>query len=269
MEGFRQGTGLKLMVLLVAFAAQACGGVIQTRVQFDTQACVESALRRGGDQPTLTMARDKFRDDCQAGDAAACSQLGVMYEKGLAVEQSIERARDLYSGACDQANTAGCVNYGMLLANGQSLARTDSGSRLPPIDHAIRLFATACRQGNARGCGQLGRVYLVRMGDAARSVPMLRQACSGGQGAACFLLGSQYDHGRLGDDPLAAMSLYEKACAAGDEKGCLHLDLIYAKISTRRSSIRVAVPARARCQPGQSCTARVAQRRVGNQPRRN
>lgn len=268
MEGFRQITRLKLIIVFVALAAQACGGVIQTRVAFDTQACVEHALRRGGDQATLPMARDTFRADCEAGDAAACSQLGVMYEKGLGVEQSTERARDLYSGACDEANTAGCVNYGMLLADGQSLARSDSGSRLRPMDHAVRLFATACRQGDARGCGELGRVYLVRMGDVARSVPMLRQACDGGQGASCFLLGSQYDHGALGDDPLAAMSLYKKACATGDEKGCLHLDLIYAKISTR-PSIRVAVPARAECPSGKPCAGRLAQRRVGKKSWRN
>ena len=266
MEGYRTktlGSKVKLAVamLVAAFAAPACGGSIQTAASYDAQKCVESALRRGGDEATLPMAREKFSEECKSGDASACSTLGVMYEKGLGVEQSISRARELYDGACVAGNTHACVNYGKLIISGHGMSVGAPTSRLSPQEHAIRLFSMACRKDDARGCGELGRL-LVRMGDVSRSTVLLRQGCEGGDGDSCFLLGSQYDNGALGNDVVSAMSFYEKACGKGHEKGCLHLDLIYAKVAGMRSGVAVALSPKGQCRAGQPCSSRVAKVRA-------
>jgi TPR repeat protein len=245
--------------MLLALSLVACGGM-QARAQYDAQACVERALRHGVDAATSEMARAEFKEECSKGDAVACSQLGVMYEKGLAVPASAERARDLYSYACDQGNTSACVNYAKLLAAGHTLAATSSGSRVSSTrDHVSRLLSAACRKGDPRACGELGSHYLLRMGDVASSTPLLRGACDRGHADSCFLLATQYDHGALGDDALAASRYYEKSCAKGHEKGCLHFDLIYAKLAHRRSGLRLAIPSSTRCKAGQSCPERMAQ----------
>jgi len=251
-----------VLAMLVALGAQACGGVVQTRVEYDAQSCVEQALRRGGDAGTIDAARDQFTDGCERGDAAACSQLGVMYEYGLAVAMDVQRAKELYDRACNQGNRGACVNYGKLLAEGAQVATAEEGSRLASVEHGIRVLSQACREGDARGCGELGRLLLTKKHDTASSVVLLRQACEGGHSDSCYLLGSQFDHGEFGNDPVEALAFYQKACGGGHQRGCLHLDLIYAKISARRSSVKVAAPSAVACAPGEACHQRTAQRQT-------
>ncbi|RLB46067.1 MAG: hypothetical protein DRI90_27755, partial [Deltaproteobacteria bacterium] len=88
-------TGIALPILALAAITSlgsACGGIQlmepQIRKTFDSQACVEAALRGNPDGETLADAFDHFNDGCATGDPAACSTLGVIYELGLAAPRN-------------------------------------------------------------------------------------------------------------------------------------------------------------------------------------
>jgi TPR repeat protein len=75
-----------------------------------SQECVDGALRRDPDPTVLVEAAERFDAGCRAGDPAACSLLGVMHDRGLAVVQDSAAARKLYARACSAGNKLGCTH---------------------------------------------------------------------------------------------------------------------------------------------------------------
>jgi TPR repeat protein len=71
---------------------------------------VDKALQRNPDPTILAEAVARFEAGCRAGDPAACSLLGVMHERGLAVRQDSIAARTLYRRACRAGNEIGCAH---------------------------------------------------------------------------------------------------------------------------------------------------------------
>ncbi|MPX00965.1 tetratricopeptide repeat protein [Moraxella catarrhalis] len=59
-----------------------------------------------------------FTKAAHQGDAAAQSNLGVMYDKGHGVRQNKSTAKRYYSQACDNGNQPGCDNYRILNEQG-------------------------------------------------------------------------------------------------------------------------------------------------------
>jgi TPR repeat protein len=94
-------------------AACALGGCALPRVPVidaSMQECVDHALRNGPDPTVLVDAAARFDAGCEAGDPAACSLLGLMRERGLAMRPDLPGARALYQRACRAGNTIGCVH---------------------------------------------------------------------------------------------------------------------------------------------------------------
>src|SRR5262245_60121567 len=92
----------------------------------DPQRCVETAIRRGVVPESEELAH--FERRCAAGDAAACSIIGV-------VSQRSDPARSwyLYGRACHAGNARACANLAQLFERAGS-----SRDALALYDHACR-----------------------------------------------------------------------------------------------------------------------------------
>jgi TPR repeat protein len=126
----------------------------------DPQACVETAIRRGAPPDPEQLAH--FEAQCARGDAAACSILGVMHERG----EDNARAWLLFGGACRSGNARACANLAELLERGHP-----SGT-----SQVVLLYDHACRHDVPQACTKLGRIH--ETGDRRRAVELYEIACS-------------------------------------------------------------------------------------------
>lgn len=123
--------------MLLASQAVACGSAITftNNGSFDQQRCVEEALRR---RPKLSETDDAhvlFRTNCNLGDPAACSALGVMYEVGVGKPTDARHAGKLFTKACLGKNQLGCENLAGLLER----------RAIPATSQRIALLRESCR----------------------------------------------------------------------------------------------------------------------------
>lgn len=169
----------------------------------DPQRCVETAIRRGAPPDAEQLAH--FEAQCARGDAAACSILGVMHERGETSPWNATRAWLLYDGACKQGNARACANLAGMLG---SSAR------------AAELYDYACRHDVPEACTKLGRLR------SDRAAELYEIACSLGDAAGCIELGRLHEGAR---DVRRAAELYQRACVRGELSGCTQLDRLHAR----------------------------------------
>lgn len=174
--------------------------------------------------PGETQDSARKREACEAGNAAACNDLGVIHEAGRGVPQDHGKAATLFERACEGGVFVACRNLGILHLYGRGVPRD--------VDRAFALFDTACSGGSALGCNSLG--YMYRDGvsvalDDARAVALYQSACDGGSSEGCSSLGFMYAEGRaVPRDDAEAARLYDKACQGGSAPGCANLGFAYA-----------------------------------------
>jgi len=161
-------TASLLIAGIASLFASACAtgdlfprNVDPTGAGYDSQACVENALRRQPDAAEVLDAAPVLSAACQEGEAASCSVLGVMYELGRGFPVNAPRALALYGAACEAQNLRACGNLGDLLLE-------DPSSEREPA-RAISLLQKACDGGQARACKRLERA----LGDRAPQAPQL------------------------------------------------------------------------------------------------
>ncbi len=98
-------------LLLTAIGTFGCAGPATIRfIEVGAQECADNALQRNPDRTILNDAVQRFDSGCSIGDPAACSLLGVMFERGLAVRMDLQEARKLYDRACKRGNRLGCYH---------------------------------------------------------------------------------------------------------------------------------------------------------------
>ena len=145
----RVGTAplLRTLVVLSASGATSCAlGVFGDPSGYDSQACVEHALRSHPDAETSADAAVLFRDACAHGDGGGCSALGVIHEVGLAGPKSSALAAVHYRRACELGNRQGCQNL-------EALA--NAAYRSADYATARTLFTRACEAKKGLGCSSL------------------------------------------------------------------------------------------------------------------
>ncbi len=205
--------------------------------------------------------RESYRQACDDGDALACAELGMAFEKGAHVLVTDEqRAGELFEKARDGGVLDGCVGLGYCLSNGRCGVAKDER-------RAGELFEKACDGGNLRGCANLAwcfeRGNCALRKDARSATELYDQACQGGDSAACksltamisseyrdaiktvrdrpgkqhakeclvgrmaacAALGDCFDYGgcEVAKDPQRAVVLYEYACRRGGAAACAAL----------------------------------------------
>ena len=92
-----------------------------------------------------------YRIGCETGDVAGCTDLGYMYERGRGVPQDDAVAVSYYRQGCDGGDSLGCSNLGSMYDGGFGIPEDNA--------EAVRLFGLACDDGMARGCSNLGLMY--------------------------------------------------------------------------------------------------------------
>lgn len=117
MSPLDRGTGSRssplfgLCAIALPLVATGCAaGVFGDPSGYDSQACVEHALRQHPDPETAAQAVTLFGDGCRHGDPGACSALGVAYEVGLTGVVDRRAAAVHYRHACALGNATGCRN---------------------------------------------------------------------------------------------------------------------------------------------------------------
>jgi hypothetical protein len=192
----------------------------------DGWGCAQAAdsFRKGlGGGMDYTQAVALAREGCQASVIESCVVLGILYEKGQAIQPDEQSAARLYRDACGQGNLRGCADLGNLYQLGQGV-KQDYGQ-------AQSFFQKACDGGEMVGCSNLGILDAEGLGGAKDLVAALgfyRKACSGAEMAGCYNLGVLYEEGdSVAKDGAQAVAFFRKACDGGEMRACNKLGLMY------------------------------------------
>jgi hypothetical protein len=168
----REGTGVaKDPAKAASLGQRACDKDVTTGCR------VAAAAKVGSDRGTAITLLDKA---CQAGDGAACVELGVakLGDKKLAGDAQYAFRRACYGGG----EFEGCAWLGTLHAEGKG------GMSVNP-KLAASFFEKGCKEGSMRACDGLGD--LLKTGgkgvpkDAAHAKELHAKACTGGYETAC------------------------------------------------------------------------------------
>jgi uncharacterized protein len=147
---------------------------------------------------------------CAGGDAAGCTELGVMAFLGERTRSSRERAQGLWRYACAGGDGRACAYLGLWHLADPKLAEA--------------YFSASCERSSHEGCVGLGLGFetgLLGNPDFGRALRAYLQGCDSGNVAACLFGGllieensTQAVHRRH------AVGLYEIACDAPQSELC-------------------------------------------------
>lgn len=180
-----------------------------------------------------------YRKACEADDRDGCNLLAGMYRKGKGVEQDVDRAVQLYRAGCDAANDMACHNLGMMFKDGIGVEASH--------ERAVALFRPACEHDNPLACQALGWSYLRGEGVAhsdAEAARLFERSCAHST-VGCVDLARLLMEGRgAAKDVDRAVSLFERACRHGVRVGCSN---------AARHHERQGEPARAQAWHAEAC----------------
>jgi uncharacterized protein len=131
------------VTVLIGLMLTVSGGIIRAE-QFEDGV---AAYQRGDFATALGL----FQPLADQGNAAAQTNLGVMYEKGQGVARSYRKAVKLYRLAAEQGISDAQFNLGVMYYEGQGVAQ---GYR-----EAAKWFRLAAEQGSALAQSDLGFMY--------------------------------------------------------------------------------------------------------------
>ncbi len=115
---------------------------------------------------------------------------------------------------CDDNSAADCLTLAKALDAGKVIAQDEARAGIT--------FARACDSGVQDGCASLIG-FMKKGGNNA-----LAAACSGGNGAACFVLGSLTSGGAgVPENPNSAFELFQESCELGWWRACGRLGVSY------------------------------------------
>jgi serine/threonine protein kinase len=120
---------------------------------------------------------------CDGGASTACTQLGVIYNRGgSGIARDLGAALLYYERGCNGGDLAGCNNLGTLYQFGALGLQGDRSK-------AIGLYERACNGGHFEACANLGALQLSNPGaspaEKTRARELLQKACASGITRAC------------------------------------------------------------------------------------
>lgn len=101
--------------------------------------------------PDYPTAQKYFEKACKIGNAHGCANLGLFYERGIGVAYDLDKAEAYAKLACDLNKTT-CANLGIILANKRNFG------------DAKELFETSCNAGTGMACDKLSLMYMNGLG---------------------------------------------------------------------------------------------------------
>ena len=222
-----------------------------------------------GVQKNEALAQGYFTVACNLGEAAGCTNVGLVYLQGRGVDKDEALAEWYFTTACDRGHAAGCFHLASLLdqrggtekdaVRVRALRRVCNGGggdgegcfRLANAlkegrgvnkdeERAFALFLKACDQGSMAGCVAAGLLYEQGYGTANADTreALYTKACNGGDAAGCFHLGALLG---WADDKARAAELWAKACARGNHQACASLaDRLAEGVGVAKDEARAA-----------------------------
>ena len=204
----------------------------------------------------LAMAIDKqrtldaYQGNCDAGHPGACFLLGVLYDRGSAIDKlppDRAKATTLFQKACDGGIATACVD--VTIPNIQAGRGRESQETAKLLRRAAELRQKACDSGDLYACEALASSYAEgneyisqdkgKAAELSRKANDLRQkACDSGDTYACNALAESYARGeeRIPIDKDKATRLWRvtaelrrKACDQGDPTACDDLGDMYTE----------------------------------------
>lgn len=163
----------------------------------------------------LAEAAAVFEPFCDGGDRLACVVMAWSLEAGDPVA-----AADLHVAGCVQGFGRACTELGLLYARGLGA----EASETLVTDEAFALFEAGCDDGDLLGCSRLADRYYHGRGagrDECHAARLADQACGGGYLPACSNVAFLLARGSCGEtDPVRATSLARLSCESGYKPGC-------------------------------------------------
>jgi len=156
---------------------------------------------------------ERARADCDAGEAAACRELGELRLKGVGGPKSRKDGREAFERACDLGDGAACGMAGSLV-----YARRD--------DEARRRLRRGCDLDHPRSCTTWAWMLLHGEGggaDPAAARAAFDKACDGGEAAACVFAALAIRDDSSVDERDTARERdvrLRRACDLGDARSC-------------------------------------------------
>ncbi|MCC6521752.1 MAG: sel1 repeat family protein [Polyangiaceae bacterium] len=177
--------------------------------------------RPGALPDSLALGREELlARACELGLATSCGALGTSYLTGTAgVARDPARARQLFEEACQAEDAAACRQLGLLLEGVPPVAgpagAAPGAERTRDLDAARDLFARACVQGDLEGCVDLARTLRARPPAQPELAP--RPAPATGPALGAVAAGAGQALAELLDDRACAAGVL-RACAALGER---------------------------------------------------
>ncbi len=181
---------------------------------------------------------------CFSGSVTICVNVAEYYEK----KRNYEKAFEFFDAACIAGDASSCIKLYVVYAKGRWGKKRDFNTAMGYSMRAGELlgksgaetfYKRACDLGDAWGCYHLSTIYSERYNNQKEAQKLLDRAINLSQNGCksedpdpidCFLLGSLYESGiGLPRDEKKAISLYEKACEAGNGGACLNLAYIHQR----------------------------------------
>lgn len=156
-------------------------------------------------------------EQCDKGSPQSCTILGFKYEKGDGVKQDEAKAMSIYKKACDGNDLDGCTGYGYTLSKSDKPDEQSLGGKI---------LSAACDRGSGRACSGIGqRARKAR--DWQTAYKYFERGCGLGYSRGCYYGG--YALLKLEKDDSKALSLMNRACTGGDQRGCLAVGSMIAQ----------------------------------------
>ncbi len=169
-------------------------------------------------------------NNCAAGIARSCNELGIMLATGRVDAPNATEAAAAFDQACELGLGIGCNNAAVLSGGGQQFTRTSTtlASALARGDPAP--LREACDNDDGEGCFLLAAAYQAGRGvelDVATARELHSRSCDLGWALSCGELAGLYLRGEGGaPDPARAAGSFNLGCASGDAMSCLRLGLL-------------------------------------------
>jgi len=157
-----------------------------------------------------------FYDPCEAGFEQACVYIADIFYKGEGVKRNYSKAADFYDKACDNGDSYSCYSLGVMHENGKGI----------PVNYSksTKLYQKACNGGSQDSCNQLGVLFQKGKGvdkNYTKAVKYYQIACSMGHTEACNSLGVRYFKGEgVNINYNKAKNYFKKACDNGSLNAC-------------------------------------------------
>ena len=171
------------------------------------------------------LAHEEWLSLAEEGHSGALLNIGVLYEKGLGVEQDAAMAMEWFRKAADKGEIAAYHNIGVLYRDGRGV----------PQDHveAARWFLKAAENGDTYGRFQLGLASINGLGvpqNVSDGVELIRKAADGGNPLAALELARMHRIGlHVAQDMAEAMKWFRAASVAGSDEAAFALGTMYAE----------------------------------------